>query len=158
MKNKLGFTLIEMLVVVLIIGILAGVALPQYTNAVRKARVAEAKITLKAWVDATDRHYLNSTNNPSLDDIDIEFSDSKNWHFYEDECMCNNNICGCAMIAEPKWENDYYIYYASNNYNTGEGEYLGKMICTTWNDRGRKICKSLGGKQIYENDDDYYEI
>lgn len=36
MKN--GFTLLELLEVVLIIGVLAGVALPQYTKAVDRSR------------------------------------------------------------------------------------------------------------------------
>ena len=38
--NK-GFTLIEVLVVTLIIGILAGIAVPQYKKAITKARMAE---------------------------------------------------------------------------------------------------------------------
>ena len=57
-NNCQGFTLIEMLVVVLIIGILAAIALPQYKMAVTKAKVAAILPIMRAWKDALMEYKL----------------------------------------------------------------------------------------------------
>lgn len=156
MKDKKGFTLIELLVVVLIIGILAGIALPQYRSAVRKARVAEAQVIMRAIIDASDRYLLEHGNTEwdSLDDLDIDVStESKYWNIYLDECANE----GCLMIAEPKWEEGYDIEYGGTGYVLGDSPSSGKFACWASSENGRKICKQLGGTEL-ENWDDYYRI
>ncbi len=59
-----GFTLLEMLVVVLMIGILSAVALPQYQKSVEKARAAEAVLIGKALQDAMQRYKQEFPENP----------------------------------------------------------------------------------------------
>ena len=55
---KKGFTLTELLVVVLIIGILASIALPQYTRAVERSRMAEAVQVLGDLGTAQSIYYM----------------------------------------------------------------------------------------------------
>ncbi len=51
-----GFTLIELMVVALVIGILAGIAYPSYIEQIRKSRRADANGALLGLANALERH------------------------------------------------------------------------------------------------------
>lgn len=72
MRNK-GFTLVELLVVILIIGILSAIALPQYMKTVERARAAEA-ITILASLARAEQSYLNLRNTYTDDIPMLEFT------------------------------------------------------------------------------------
>ena len=53
--RRAGFTLIELMVVVLILGILSAIAMPQYRRSMERARVAEALTLIRAIYDSCER-------------------------------------------------------------------------------------------------------
>ena len=75
LKNNKGFTLIEMLVVVLIIGILAAVALPQYKKAVEKTYLTNAIARMEAIEKYIQLYYAQHEG--SIPDF-VQFLGDKN--------------------------------------------------------------------------------
>ena len=57
-----GFTLIEVMIVVVIISLLAGLALSSYGNYIQKARRADAKADLLELAQLTERNYTESNS------------------------------------------------------------------------------------------------
>jgi len=68
MKLQKGFTLIELMIVVAVIGILSAIAFPSYQDYVKRGKLADAFGALSSWslrmeqVNQDNRSYLNGAN------------------------------------------------------------------------------------------------
>lgn len=64
MKNDKGFTLIELMVVVVILGVLAAVAIPQFAGKSDTAKENAAKADLKTITNALEMYYFDNEDYP----------------------------------------------------------------------------------------------
>ncbi len=65
LRGRRGFTLIEMIIVFTMIGILVGLALPQFKNAAKKAREATLKEDLTILRKLIDQYFSDKAKYPA---------------------------------------------------------------------------------------------
>lgn len=149
--NKKGFTLLELLVVVLIIGILASIALPQYQKSVEKSRTAEAQTTLKAMFTAQQECVLRTGNiqncysNWFWDNVlfepTTEFTNdcldtspcfkTQYWEYWSDDYLYAGRVKNGEIIAALK-----IGLFPSEEYS------INNIICEEW--ANENYCQKIG--------------
>jgi len=166
MKNlNKGFTLLELLVVVLIIGILASIALPQYQVVVKKAQLADYISMVKALHTAEESYFLvHGQYTSDLSSLDISFPMRDGCRYYEDS-YCSVYECGeswygvCDDVSNvqagtkefTKHKLRYLQFLKDNDDMDGVEYKRGDVVCMAIKPAERKACMSLGRYEITHN-------
>src|SRR5512134_1468848 len=82
-KNKKGFTLIELMIVVAIIGILAAIAIPNFLKFQAKSKQSEAKTNLKAVFTAETSYFGENNTYGTFADVNWVPIGGKQMYQYE---------------------------------------------------------------------------
>ncbi len=105
-RNSGGFTLIELMIVVAIIGILAAIAYPNYSEYVQRSRRADAKAALMAQGQLMERFYTENMKYKSAP-LSEEIQDNDGLSpedFYTitfDSDPTNASACGATSSTNP---------------------------------------------------------
>ena len=174
MKNRFnrkltGFSLIELLIVVLVVGILAAVALPQYEKSVEKSRLMKALSLFKSFQESIQMYQMTTGKKPvSLEDLDVVFP-SKKYPFpskfslavvygssVEDYVSIDENTALVLSVTDTRWPKNFYLI----RYSPKFGSYMffpdvfiqsntGKIICAESKNNQQTPCQSIFGGEFF---------
>ena len=112
-KAQKGFTLIELMIVIAIVGILAAIALPAYQDYIVRSKMSEAMVALAA-AKTTVSEYVASTGNLPADGAAVGIPiDAAGWeaaytgdilYKVEVENDASNTVYVTASVYDSVWE------------------------------------------------------
>jgi len=135
-KQQAGFSLLELLVIIIVVGVLTLIALPYYENAVQSARSTEAVIW---WNRVKSMAAGNNISPTRAERIAQDVNEKGKLKYFTLQIVCrqkdNDELC---------WEAEFHLkkpdqsvqYYLATQMN-----FL-QFVCVPQNDAGDAFCKT----------------
>lgn len=129
--SKKGFTLLEVLIVVIIIGILASIALPQYITTIEKSKSGEAVVNVGAIRSALDRYWyqnydLSTASLPASGDTNLDIGNpndvTNKLYTYSISGLSGAGAERAYVIDATRTSGgvSYWVKWTQTNNNTGK--------------------------------------
>lgn len=166
MKNRDGFTLTELLAVVIIIGILTGLSLGGFRQAFERSHFSEGLQAGSALNGAVSRHYYDNLNdetkrtNPTLAELDVSVSNPGTCRVVS---TSSYPVCVRTKYFEVYYNPTNQRVYALRVKNNTQGAYaiafypdftsrrsMEKCVPINNSPTGTKLCQSLGYTQVQD--------
>ena len=133
-----GFTLVEVLTTVLIIGILMAIAMPQYQEYVRTSTVVEGETALADYRVKMEQYYLDNRNYGSGGTCGVPYPSSSQVKYFSVHCFLDEalNTGTGAHAAAGTGNGQKYVVSATGNLGAASGH-------TYWIDEGNNKYTTL---------------
>jgi type IV pilus assembly protein PilE len=100
LKAQSGFTLVEIMIVVVVVGILLAVALPSFMDSIRKGRRSEAFAAMAALQQAQERFRSSNATYASSSDPGFATATTSPGGYYSVSVAAGSNATDYEIIAD----------------------------------------------------------
>lgn len=117
LKQKSGFTIVELLIVIVIIGILAGLVITTFVGIQQRARNSERQTDINSVSSQLEGYFAKNSGYPALEDLSTGV-DAATWREAneikmgdDDKAMADPSLPDSALVAEvPDAVGEAYSY------------------------------------------------
>jgi type IV pilus assembly protein PilE len=140
LPGQTGFTLIELMVTIAILGILTAVALPAYTAYVQRSRVPVGLDALSAYMTRMEQRYQDVGNYANGAACAVALPTADNFTV---TCVLTNGTQGFTATATGSGPLAGYAYTINHNGARNTTAHpKGGAVANCWSTRGGGVCDS----------------